>query len=413
MLTKIWFGFFIASFAAVLFRLSQGNTAIVAEVVQATFAMAKLAVEISVGLIGVLCLWLGLFKIAEDAGLIQWLSRLLNPLFRRLMPEIPPAHPAFGAVTMNMAANMLGLDNAATPMGLKAMKQLQSLNPSDSVASNAQILFLVLNTSAVTLIPVTLFLYRAQQGAAEPAAIFIPVLLATSASTLSGLLAVAWVQKLNLFDRVVLAYIAGFVLLLTLFMLSLASLSSSKLTEYSSLIGNLVLLAVIIFFLCAGMFKKIDVYSSFIDGAKEGFGTAIYLIPYLVAMLVAIGVLRSSGALDLLLSMLQHFFQWLGVNTEFIAALPTAFLKPLSGSGSRAMMLETMNTYGVDSFPALLAATIQGSTETTFYVIAVYFGSVGIRNIRYAIACGLLADFVGIVTAILVGYWFYYPVVSG
>lgn len=413
MLTKIWFGFFITGFLAVLYQVFQGNTGIVGEVVQSTFAMARLAVEISIGLIGVLCLWLGLFKIAEDAGLIQWLSRLLSPLFQRLMPEVPPSHPAFGSITMNMAANMLGLDNAATPMGLKAMKDLQALNPSDSIASNAQILFLVLNTSAVTLIPVTLFLYRAQQGAAEPAAIFIPVLLATSASTLTGLLAVSWVQKLNLLDRVVLAYISGFILLLTIFMYSLASLSSSKLAEYSSLIGNLVLLSIIILFLTAGMLKKVDVYDRFIEGAKEGFSTAVYLIPYLVAMLVAIGVLRSSGVLDLLLAILQQFFQWLGVNTEFIAALPTAFLKPLSGSGSRAMMLETMNNYGVDSFPALVAATIQGSTETTFYVVAVYFGSVGIKNVRHAIACGLLADLAGVLTAIFVGYWFYYPAVNG
>lgn len=413
MLTKIWFGFFITGFLAVLYQVFQGNTGIVGEVVQSTFAMARLAVEISIGLMGVLCLWLGLFKIAEDAGLIQGLSRLLSPLFQRLMPEIPPSHPAFGSVTMNMAANMLGLDNAATPMGLKAMKDLQSLNPSAGIASNAQILFLVLNTSAVTLIPVTLFLYRAQQGAAEPAAIFIPVLLATSASTLTGLLAVSWVQKLNLFDRVVIAYISGFILLLTVFMYSLASLSSSKLAEYSSLIGNLTLLSIIILFLTVGMLKKVDVYDRFIEGAKEGFSTAVHLIPYLVAMLVAIGVLRSSGVLDLLLEILQQFFQWLGVNTEFIPALPTAFLKPLSGSGSRAMMLETMNNYGVDSFPALLAATIQGSTETTFYVIAVYFGSVGIKNVRYAITCGLLADLAGVLTAILVGYWFYYPAANG
>ena len=413
MLTRIWFGFFISGFIAVLYQVFQGNTGIVSEVVQSTFDMARLSVEISIGLVGVLCLWLGLFKIAEDAGLIQWLSRLLSPLFQRLMPEIPPSHPAFGSITMNMAANMLGLDNAATPMGLKAMKDLQSVNSSDTVASNAQILFLVLNTSAVTLIPVTLFLYRAQQGAAEPAAIFIPVLLATSVSTLTGLLAVSWIQKINLFDRVVLSYICGFILLLTLFMLGLASMSSSKLTEYSSLIGNLVLLSIIILFLTVGMLKNVDVYNSFIEGAKEGFNTAIYLIPFLVAMLVAIGVLRSSGVLDFVLEILRFLFESFGVNTDFIAALPTAFLKPLSGSGSRAMMLETMNTYGVDSFPALLAATIQGSTETTFYVIAVYFGSVGIKNVRYAIACGLLADLAGIVTAIMVGYWFYYPGYSG
>lgn len=409
MLTRIWFGFFVSGFLAVIYQLMQGNAAIVSEVVQSTFEMARLSVEISIGLIGVLCLWLGFFKIAEDAGLIQWLSRLLNPLFHRLMPEVPPSHPAFGSITMNMAANMLGLDNAATPMGLKAMKELQSVNSNESVASNAQILFLVLNTSAVTLIPVTLFLYRAQQGAAEPAAIFIPVLLATSVSTITGLLAVAWIQRINLFDRVLLAYILGFIFLLTLFIFGLASVNSSELTEYSSLVGNLVLLSIIILFLTVGMIRKVDIYGSFIDGAKEGFNTAIFLIPFLVAMLVAIGVLRSSGVLDIILEFLRYLFNLFNINTDFIAALPTALLKPLSGSGSRAMMLETMNNYGVDSFPALLSATIQGSTETTFYVMAVYFGSVGIKNVRYAIACGLLADLAGIVTAIVVGYWFFYP----
>lgn len=409
MLTRIWSGFFFIAFIVAMYQwLVNDQSVIFSSIIQSTFDMARLSVEIAIGLIGVLVLWLGFFRIAEQAGLINVLARLLSPLFRRLMPEVPSGHPALGSVTMNMAANLLGLDNAATPMGLKAMQDLQQLNPEKNTASNAQILFLVLNTSSVTLLPVTIFLFRAQQGAADPAVVFIPILLATSASTLVGLLSVAWIQRLRIFDAVVLAYFGGFAVLMAVLLYYLASLSPALMAGQSALLGNLTLFAVIALFLLAGVKKGINVYEAFIDGAKQGFDVAVKIIPYLVAMLVAIGVLRASGALDGLLVGVQWLFASMGMNTDFVQALPTAFMKPLSGSGARAMMLETMNTHGVDSFPALLAATIQGSTETTFYVLTVYFGSVGIRNVRHAITCGLLADLAGVSTAILAGYWFFH-----
>lgn len=370
--------------------------------------MAALGVEIALGLIGILALWLGFFEIAGKSGLIKILSRLLTPLFQRLMPEVPAGHPALGSITMNLAANMLGLDNAATPMGLKAMQDLQSLNPSVDTATNAQILFLVLNTSSVTLLPVTIFLYRAQQGAEDPTLVFIPILLATSASTITGLLTVAWVQRLKILDPVVLAYFAGFTLLMTGLIGYLSLLPSQRLVELSSLVGNLVLFSIMMTFLSAGYWKNVDVYETFVEGAKQGFDVAIRIIPYLIGMLVAIGVLRTSGVLDAVLMGADWLFTLMGFNTEFVQALPTALMKPLSGSGARAMMLETMNTHGVDSFPARLATIIQGSTETTFYVLAVYFGSVGVRRVRHALVCGLLADIAGIMTAIIVGYWFFY-----
>jgi spore maturation protein SpmA len=409
MLTRIWFGFFLVAFLSAIFQwLFNGQAEIFSLVVKATFDMARLGAEIAIGLIGILALWLGMFRVADKAGLISVVSRLLAPLFARLMPEVPRGHPALGTVTMNLAANMLGLDNAATPMGLKAMKDLQGLNPEKDTASNAQILFLVLNTSSVTLLPVTVFLFRAQQGAADPAAVFIPILLATSASTLTGLVAVAWVQRLRVFDAVVLAYFAGFAVLMAAFITYLSTLTPAELSATSGLVGNAALLTVIMLFLTVGMKKGINVYEAFIEGAKEGFGVAVKIIPYLVGMLVAIGVLRASGALDMILIGIEKVFVVFGWNTDFIQALPTALMKPLSGSGARAMMLETMATHGVDSFPALVAATVQGSTETTFYVLAVYFGSVGIRHVRHALACGLLADLAGIVTAILASYWFFY-----
>jgi len=399
---------FLTAAASSLYQwLGLGHPGVFAAVIQASFDMAKLAVTISIGLVGVLALWLGLFRIAELAGLMEHLARALTPLFRRLMPEVPAGHPALGSVTMNLAANMLGLDNAATPLGLKAMRDLQDLNEGSATASNAQILFLVLNTSSVTLLPVTIFMFRAQQGSADPAAVFVPILLATCASTLVGLLAAAAVQRLRLFDPVVLAYGAGLALVVAALATWLAPLPSAALTERSSLLGNLLLFAVIMVFLIAGWRRGVNLYEAFIEGARGGFKVGVDLIPYLVAMLVAIGVFRASGALDILLHGLHWVFASLGLNTDFIPALPTAMLKPLSGSGARAMMLETMHNYGVDSFPARLAATIQGSTETTFYVLAVYFGAVGIRRSRHAVACGLLADLAGIVTAILVGYWFY------
>jgi spore maturation protein SpmA len=409
MLAHIWFGFFAAAFIGALYQwLVQGQGAVFSALMQSTFDMAALSVEISIGLIGVLCLWLGFFRIAENAGLIQILSRVLEPLFLKLMPGIPRGHAAHGSMTMNIAANMLGLDNAATPMGLRAMQDLQELNQQPDTASNAQILFLVLNTSSVTLLPVTIFLYRAQQGAAEPTAVFIPILLATSASTLAGLLAVSWVQKINLLNRVVMSYLGGFAILLAGLGSWLVSLPAEQMSSNSSLLGNLLLFAVIMLFLGWGWYKKNNVYDDFIDGAKQGFEVAIKLIPFLVAMLVAIGLLRASGVLDGAVWILQNLFSAIGINTDFVQALPTALMKPLSGSGARGMMLETMNTFGVDSFPATVAAIMQGSTETTFYVLAVYFGSVGIKHVRHAISCALIADLAGIIMAIVAGYWFFH-----
>ncbi|NOQ90093.1 MAG: hypothetical protein GQ549_04015 [Gammaproteobacteria bacterium] len=409
MLTQLWFAFFIISFFSACYQwLINGQAEIFSLLIQSTFNMATLSVEIAIGLIGVLALWLGFFKIAERAGMVQYLSRFLEPLFLKLMPDVPKNHPSHGSITMNIAANVLGLDNAATPMGLKAMQDLQTLNPENDTATNAQILFLVLNTSAVTLLPVTIFMYRAQQGSTDPTAVFLPILMATSASTLTGLLSVAYMQKINLLDKTIALYFAGFALLLAALASFLVSLPTEQMAATSSLLGNFILFSIIILFVSAGWFKKIDVYDAFIEGAKQGFDIAINLIPYLLAMLIAIGLLRSSGALDQLLSLFSALFSTLGFNTDFIQALPTAFMKPLSGSGARAMMLETMNTYGVDSFPATVSAIMQGSTETTFYVLAVYFGSVGIKKVRHALACALLADFAGISMAIFAGYLFFH-----
>ena len=408
MLNTLWLSFFLLAFVAALWQwLSGTNPEVFSQLVAATFEMSNLAVEIAIGLIGVMALWLGLFKIAEHSGLINIIARAMGPLFSRLMPEVPPNHPAIGSVTMNLAANFLGLDNAATPMGLKAMNDLQELNPDKDTATNAQILFLVLNTSSVTLLPVTIFLYRAQQGSTEPAAVFLPILMATSASTLVGLFSVAWLQKLRLHDPVVLAWFGGFAVLMAALLSFIVGLPGDILSSRSALIGNLLLFSVIVLFLVSGIQRKLDCYSLFIEGAKEGFNVAIKIIPFLLAMLVGIGVFRASGCLDILLEGIRALVSALGVDTRFVDALPTAFMKPLSGSGARAMMLETMNTFGVDSLAARMAATIQGSTETTFYVLAVYFGSVGIRKTRHAISCGLLADFAGITTAIFASYWFF------
>jgi len=408
MLNIIWLSFFFLAFIAALWQwLSGSNPEVFSDLIASSFEMASLAVEIALGLIGVMALWLGLFRVAEHGGLIAVISRVMAPLFTRLMPEVPASHPALGSVTMNLAANFLGLDNAATPMGLKAMKDLQTLNPDPETATNAQILFLVLNTSSVTLLPVTIFLYRAQQGSAEPAAVFLPILMATSASTLVGLLSVAWVQKLKLLDPVVLAWCGGFAVFLAAMLSWIVGLPADLLTARSAFVGNLLLFSIIVLFLLSGVQRKLDCYSLFVEGAKEGFTVAITIIPFLLAMLVGIGVFRASGCLDILLSGIRSLVLWLGINADFVEALPTAFMKPLSGSGARAMMLETMNTYGVDSFPARVAASIQGSTETTFYVLAVYFGSVGIRKTRHAIACGLAADVAGITTAIVACYWFF------
>jgi len=408
MLNKLWLGFFFAAAVAALARwIIGGDAAVFAAMIAALFDMAKLSVEVVVLLFGTLTLWLGFLRIAEQAGLIDLLARALGPLFARLMPEVPRGHPAIGLITLNFAANMLGLDNAATPMGLRAMRELQALNPQPTTASNAQILFLVLHSSSLVLLPVTIFMYRAQQGAHDPTVVFLPILLATCASAVTGLLAVAFVQKLKLFDRVVLAWFGGFAVLMAAFIALLASMSPEKLAAFSSLLGNLAMFAIILLFLIVGAVKKVPVYESFIDGAKQGFDTAKEILPYLVAMLCAIGVLRASGALDFLLEGIRLATQGIGLDTRFVDALPTALAKPFSGSAARALLIETMKTHGVDSFPALIAATVQGSTETTFYVLAVYFGAVGIRRARHAVGCAIVADLAGIVASILVGYWFF------
>ncbi|MEE1891505.1 nucleoside recognition domain-containing protein [Pseudomonas otitidis] len=407
MLNGLWLGFFLVAATAAAARWLGGDPGVWAAMVESLFAMAKLSVEVMVLLFGTLTLWLGFLRIAERAGLVERLAWLLGPLFRRLMPEVPAGHPALGLITLNFAANGLGLDNAATPIGLKAMKALQELNPSATVASNAQILFLVLNASSLTLLPVSIFMYRAQQGASDPTLVFLPILLATTASSLVGLLSVAVMQRLRLWDPVVLAYLVPGALLLGAFMAVLAGLSATALAALSSLLGNLVLFGLILVFLLAGALKKVPVYEAFVDGAKEGFDVAKGLLPYLVAMLCAVGVLRASGALEFGLDGIRSLVEWAGWDTRFVDALPTALVKPFSGSAARAMLIETMQSQGVDSFPALVAATVQGSTETTFYVLAVYFGAVGIQRARHAVGCALLADFAGVLASIGVCYWFF------
>ncbi len=408
MLNGLWLGFFIVAAISGFARwMIGGDAGVFAAMVESLFTMAKLSVDVMIVLFGTLTLWLGFLRIAEKAGLVEVLARLLSPLFRRLMPGVPAGHPALGLITLNFTANALGLDNAATPIGLKAMRALQELNPDPRSASNAQILFLVLNASSVTLLPVTIFMYRAQQGAADPTLVFLPILLATSASTLAGLLAVAFMQRLRLWDTVVVAWLGGIALCLGGLMALLAGLSANALAALSSLLGNLVLFSLVLLFLLFGAWRRVPVYESFVEGAKEGFEVARNLLPYLVAMLCAVGVLRASGTLDLLLSGLRHMVDAAGWDSRFVDALPTALVKPFSGSAARAMLIETMQTHGVDSFPALLAATVQGSTETTFYVLAVYFGAVGIQRARHAVGCALLADAAGVLASIGVCYWFF------
>ncbi|GIU49707.1 nucleoside recognition domain-containing protein [Shewanella algidipiscicola] len=407
MLNRIWFVFFAISLLAIIIGLFQGEWHLLSDAVDALFASAKLAAEIALGLIGVLSLWMGLMRVGEKAGVVAALSSLFEPLLRRLMPEVPKGHPAFGSVTMNLTANVLGLDNAATPLGLKAMQDLQTLNPDKAVATNAQILFLVLNTSSVTLVPVTVFLYRAQQGAAAPADIFLPILLATCASTLVGVLVVACFQRISLLNSVILGYGALFFAMISALIFYLGSLSVTAIGELSTGLGNGILLLLIFSFIIIAGLRKVAVYDEFVSGAKEGFEQSIKLIPYLLAMLLAIALLRASGALDYLLSLIAALVNLFNGDTRFIDALPTAIMKPFSGSGARAMMLETMQHHGVDSFAGRLAAILQGSTETTFYVLAVYFGAVGIRNGRHALVCGLTADIAGICAAIWVCYHFY------
>lgn len=408
MLNGLWLGFFLIAAASAAMRwLLGGEPAVFAAMVESLFAMAKLSVEVMILLFGTLTLWLGFLRIAEKAGLVDILARLLAPLFRRLMPEVPAGHPALGLITLNFTANGLGLDNAATPIGLKAMRALQELNPKPDTASNAQILFLVLNASSLTLLPVSIFMYRAQQGAADPTMVFLPILLATSASTLVGLLSVALMQRLRLWDPVVLAWLGGTALVLGGMMTLLAGMSAAALAEFSSLAGNLVLFCLVLVFLLFGAWRRVPVYESFIEGAREGFEVARNLLPYLVAMLCAVGVLRASGALDFVLSGVRWLVEAGGLDSRFVEALPTALVKPFSGSAARAMLIELMKSAGVDSFPALVAATIQGSTETTFYVLAVYFGAVGIQRARHAVGCALLADLAGVIAAIAVCYWFF------
>jgi len=408
MLNALWLGFFIiAAIAALAQWLVGGQSQVFAAMVQALFAMAKLSVEVMVLLFGTLTLWLGFLRIAEKAGVVTWLAWALGPLFAKLMPEVPRGHPALGLITLNFAANALGLDNAATPMGLKAMRELQTLNPRPDTATNAQILFLVLNASSLTLLPVTIFMYRMQQGAPDPTLVFLPILLATSASTLVALLAVGLVQRLRLWHPVVLAYLLPVALLLGGFMALLTTLSAAALASLSSLLGNVTLFGLILLFVCLGAWRRIPVYDSFIEGAKEGFDVAKGLLPYLVAMLCAVGVFRASGALDYVLSGIRWVVDAGGWDARFVDALPTALVKPFSGSAARAMLIETMQSQGVDSFAALAAATIQGSTETTFYVLAVYFGAVGIQRARHAVGCALLAEFAGVAAAIAVCYRFF------
>lgn len=408
MLNRIWIGFFVLAFMSSLYQwLALDNILIFEEVIASLFTMSKVTVDIAIGLIGILSFWLGMMKIAEHAGIINKISQAISPLFIRLMPEVPKGHPAIGSMTMNLSANFLGLDNAATPLGLKAMQDLQTLNPKKDTASNAQILFLVLNTSSITLFPITVFVYRAQQQAATPTDVFIPILLATFASTMAGLISVAIVQKISLFNRVVLLYLSAAFALISGVVAYFASLSAQGLSQQSSLLGNLLIFSTLLTFIVVAMRKKVNVYETFIEGAKQGFDTSIKLIPYLLAMLCAIGVFRASGMLDLIVNACRTIVLFFGADGRFVDALPTAFMKPLSGSGARAMMIETMNNHGADSFAGRLSSIIQGSTETTFYVLAVYFGSVGIRYSRHAITCGLIADFAGISAAIGVCYWFF------
>ena len=406
MLNAIWIGFFLIAFGASVLQYLAGDAAIFSLVMKAAFDSAKTAFEVALGLTGVMCLWLGVMKIGEKAGFLAVMARLLGPLFGRIFPDVPRGHPALGSITMNMAANVLGLDNAATPMGLKAMRELQDLNPDKETASNAQILFLVLNASSVTLLPVTIFTYRAQLGAADPTDVFIPILMATYCSTLAGFMFVAAVQRIRL-DLVVLTWLGGMTVIVGGLALYFASLPAAQMTAESSVLSNFLLLALLVIFLIGALVKRVNAYEAFIEGAKDGFHTAVTIIPYLVAMLVAIGMLRASGALPAFVEGIRALVLVMGFDTAWVDALPTMLMKPLSGSGARAMMIETMQASGADSFSGRLASIVQGSSETTFYVLAVYFGSVGIKRVRHAVAGGLIADLGGFVAAVLAAYLFF------
>lgn len=408
-LNYLFIAFFIVAFLfGVIRAIFFGDVGIFQNMMNETMSMAKTGFEISLGLTGVLTLWLGILKIGEKGGVIKVFSKGLEPLFRKLFPDIPKGHPAYGSVMMNVAANMLGLDNAATPIGLRAMGQMQELNKEKETASNAMIMFLVLNTSGLTLIPISIMVYRAQMGAANPADIFIPIMLSTYFSTLAGLIAVGVVQKLKLWDKVVLAYLGGITAIIVSIIVYFSTISQDKIQTISSAASNIILFGIIITFILVAVKNRVNIYEAFIEGAKEGFPTAIRIIPYLIAILVAIGVFRASGAMEMLIDGLAWSFSTIGVNTDFVEALPTAFMQPLSGSGARGMMVDAMETYGADSFVGRVASTVQGATDTTFYIIAVYFGSVGIRNTRHAVQCGLIADFVGIIASILIAYLFFH-----
>ncbi len=408
MLNFIWVLLFLAAFATAGYKLLiLGDHQIFSALMEALFGLSKTSFEIALGLTGVLSLWMGIMRIGEHSGFIRILAKCLNPLFSRLMPDVPKDHPALGAMLMNIAANMLGLDNAATPMGIKAMQELQTLNTRPSQASNAQILFLVLNTSAITLFPATIFAYRAQLGAANPTDVFIPILISTYMATMSGLLAVAFAQKINLLDKVILAYLGGLTALVGGILWYFSSLGHAEMLKQSALLSNVVLFSLVMGFIIAACYQRLNAYELFIEGAREGFQTAVNIIPYLLAMLVAFGVFRASGALEIVLNAIKVLVNFLQIDNRFIDGLPTALMKPFSGSGARAMMIDTMKTHGADSFAGHLASVVQGSTETTFYVLAVYFGSVGINKVRHAVACGIIADLGGILTAIFVTYWFF------
>ena len=407
-LNYIWIGFFLIAFLIATVELCMGNTEVFPAIIESTFSSSKTAFEISLGLTGTLALWMGIMKIGEKGGMMNALARALNPLFKRLFPEIPEGHPVFGHIFMNLGANMLGLDNAATPLGLKAMEGMQELNQHKERATNAMIMFLVLNTSGLTIIPVSILVYRAQLGAAQPTDVFIPILIATTIATMAGIIITSLYQKINLFNRAIVGTMLGLCLLVSGMIWLSTQLTKDQLNLYSTTIANVLLFGIIVAFIVAGMRKKVNVYEAFIEGAKGGFETAVRIIPYLVAILVAIGVFRASGAMDVLISGIEKGFQFMGINADFVGALPTALMKPLSGSGARGMMVDAMTTYGADSFVGRLSCIFQGATDTTFYILAVYFGSVGVRNTRHAVAAGLLTDLVGVLAAIGVAYLFFY-----
>lgn len=385
-----------------------GQTDIFSTILNSTFSSAKTGFEISIGLTGVLSLWMGIMKIGEQAGVVRQMSHVVTPFFSRIFPDLPQGHPAFGSMLMNISATMLGIDNAATPLGLQAMRELQASNPDKNKASNSMIMFMVLVTSGLTLVPVSIMTYRAQLGAANPADVFLPILLATYFAAMAGFISVAIIQKINLLDRVILGTIGGLTVFVGLVIWAAMSLPQEVVSRWSAIIAAVLLLGVICWFIIAGVVKRINVYDAFIDGAKDGFKTAVGIIPYLVAMLVAVGMFRASGAMDLLVSGIAWLFALMGVNTDFVPALPTALMRPLSGSGARGLMVDAMTQYGADSFVGRLVSIVQGSTDTTFYILAVYFGSINIKDTRYAVVCGLIADLCGIVAAILLGYLFFH-----